>query len=449
MIQHADYAQAIEDLKATEFRRFTDNFICMISMTPEGEEPLDWFDPEWVSISHNAACLARVAKQGGLKGLVFDAEEYGHSLIWSYNPRGAGTGKSSDEYLKKVRERGQEFIRAVNQEYPDITILALGGYEWPYRSYGKPAVAGEKDYRLLAAFYDGICEAATPETVLVDGYEQGYSRFGLINSKAYVDARKFVMVTCKNAVSQDTAAFDKHVQMGFPVWPDYWDGERLPFFKDHPSRNPFTPGMFRTSLANALANTDKYVWIYNQGMGWWTGDAPGAYVDALEFARTGPGKKKYPDEFKAPCPALDLPLSGWKFSVDASAVGEKEGWQNPVFDDSSWQPFTMAESESGQQHYSGYGWYRLKFTAPAAVPSARYYIASDMVGKDVSMWVNGILVGRSSLDQNAAGSRCVSFEVTSAIKCGQENRLAIRILSGGTLCGLVKHVSQDLVVWSQ
>ena len=76
-----DYDYAIRDLKATKFKRFTDNFIQVISAPGS----VDWFDPEWSAVAHNAACLAKVAKQTGCVGIMFDPELYVEHQVWTYD----------------------------------------------------------------------------------------------------------------------------------------------------------------------------------------------------------------------------------------------------------------------------------------------------------------------------------------------------------------------------
>ena len=62
---------ALADLKATRFRRFTDNFL-RFNTTPA---KVDWFD-DFSAILHNARMVARFCKEGRVKGILFDAEAY-------------------------------------------------------------------------------------------------------------------------------------------------------------------------------------------------------------------------------------------------------------------------------------------------------------------------------------------------------------------------------------
>ncbi|MGC8863594.1 MAG: hypothetical protein ACP5R5_12575 [Armatimonadota bacterium] len=157
----------IEDLKATRFRRFTENFV-QLTVYP-GD--VDWFDPAWTNIAHNCALLARVARVTGCKGIMFDPEAYGKP-IWQYSAfdpehKEAHTFK---QYACQVRLRGREFMSAINAEYPDITLLCLFGPSTGTVNWAeiKPEDSG---FGLLRYFFQGMLDVAAPGTIIVDGWE--------------------------------------------------------------------------------------------------------------------------------------------------------------------------------------------------------------------------------------------------------------------------------------
>ena len=281
-----DFERAIDDLKATKFKKFTDNFI----QTMSSPSSTDWFDPNWSNVLYNASLFARVAKQGGCKGIMFDPENY-TGRLWGYTmedgkPR---PGHTVEEYRAKARERGQEFIRAVNKEFADITILCLYGMSLPYVQIGGDMTQFDTaSYMLLAAFLDGMSEAATPKTVIVDGFEFSYP---YKQREEFVKARKVILEDSKK-VSQNPEAFAKHVRVGFGIFPDY--DVDTPWYTDPAdlSKNYFTPAGFRAAANYALETSDKYVWVYSSKMHWLDGVPPKEYVDALRLARKGPGTRK-------------------------------------------------------------------------------------------------------------------------------------------------------------
>lgn len=279
------FQQAIDDLKATKFKKLRYNFIQTMT-TPT---TTDWFDPNWSNVAYNASLFARVAKQGGCKGIMLDTEMYTKGL-WGYvMPDGKPhPGHTVQEYRDKARERGREFVQALNKEFPDITILCLYGMSLPYVQIGGDMTQFDSaSYMLLAPFIDGMSEAATPKTVIVDGFEFSYS---YKTREEFAKARK-VILEDSTKVSGDPKAFSKHVQVGFGLFPD--DDVDTPWHTDPSeySNNYFTLASFRAVANYALEESDKYVWVYSSKMHWLDGTPPKDYVEALRLARKGPGAK--------------------------------------------------------------------------------------------------------------------------------------------------------------
>ena len=442
-----DFQRQIDDLKATRFRRFTDRFV-QFTVYPGN---VDWFDPEWSNIAHNAAILAKIAKMTGCKGIMFDPEPYG-TQVWGYTkfPKAWKNAHTFEEYQAKVRERGAEFMREINREFPDITLLCLFGPSSP----GLQVVGcrpQDCNLGLAQDFYEGMIDAATPDTVLVDGYEFSY---WYRSSAEYAKGRETMLVDTRK-LYHNQKAFDKHVRAGFGVWADA-DWRRIGFGCVDFSRNYFTPKGLQESLFNALNSSDKYVWVYTEKLRWWNQrNAPSAYVKALELARTGagPGQKVTPklvevhaDKIKGYSDAdtfaemrktmteiFDLPKDGWRFARDEDNTGEKQGWNRPDFDDSKWRTISIGKfwEEQGEKDYDGYAWYRTTFTAPTVETGKRVFLAIGAADESAWIWMNGEYVGKQEKQWNAP----FAPDVTDAIKMGDKNSVAIKvhdtILAGG------------------
>ena len=68
-----EFADCVRDLQAAQPKQATNNFL-MVYANP-GD--VDWFDDAgWREVVDHWRLLARVAKQGGLRGLLYDAEPY-------------------------------------------------------------------------------------------------------------------------------------------------------------------------------------------------------------------------------------------------------------------------------------------------------------------------------------------------------------------------------------
>ena len=277
-----NYEHAIADLKAAASKKFTDNFIAIVSQT---DADFDWFDDAaWADVLHNVAIMGRIAKQGGCVGLMFDPEEYA-GPIWSYArmPEAVRAKHTYEAYAAKVKQRGGELIKAVNAEFADVKILTLFGpylfaqnVNWIGRSR-----ASEANYNLLGPFYDGVLTAANEKTTLIDGYEQSY---GFTAEDQFVAGRRDILTEAR-AHSLVPEQFDKHVRVGFGLWLDNQSGAKGGWFPDEPTKNHFTPEQWRSAVHSAMKHSDGYVWIYNERARWWDADPGSAYVEAMRRAR--------------------------------------------------------------------------------------------------------------------------------------------------------------------
>ncbi|HUO10805.1 MAG TPA: glycoside hydrolase family 2 TIM barrel-domain containing protein [Phycisphaerae bacterium] len=123
----------------------------------------------------------------------------------------------------------------------------------------------------------------------------------------------------------------------------------------------------------------------------------------------------------------------WKFSRDDAVGAEVAG-----FDDKGWDAVQLphdwsiggaiekgnATGSAGGFFPAGVGWYRKTFVAPAAWGGGgkRVTIGFDGVYMLSEVWVNGQKVG-----EHAYGYTPFSFDVTSHLKVGAENTIAVRV----------------------
>lgn len=74
-IRFEDFSEAIADLKATKFKRFKDNFLWVWISPNPGVVSADFFD-DYSVVVNNWKVAARIAKEGGYRGLFVDTEQY-------------------------------------------------------------------------------------------------------------------------------------------------------------------------------------------------------------------------------------------------------------------------------------------------------------------------------------------------------------------------------------
>ena len=265
-----DFSQAVADLKATEFKRFTDNFMDFPTTVNnwgftvgDGElkphpvsytfDNVDWFNKGWSKIAENGAVAAYVAREGGLKGLLMDVEPYGGgSGVWkqpflysTYRKACLASGvtpRSREECVARIRRRGREFIEAVTAVYPEITIIIIHHTGWTRDSMVEPFVKGMLESRGKAT--------------LIDGGEGGYP---LITYREFTRLRESAESSHRTDKLLDT------IEYAFGVWVDHtpnkyggWHTDPADFDKNYRS-----PSELEHTLHGALTAADRYVWLYS------------------------------------------------------------------------------------------------------------------------------------------------------------------------------------------
>ena len=292
--------KAVRDLKATDFRNFTDCF-ARFNTTP-GD--VDWFGSDFSTVVNNIRLASWVCKQGGVKGIFFDTEYY-QSRLWEYHKQPFAQTKSYQEYAAQLRKRGAEVMQAFQSEYPQITIILSYGYSapwvdaypWPYVT-GKDAFPEKSNdprklefvaYGLQAPFMDGMIDAAGPKVRLIDGSEFTYthSRQQEFLKARQVFRQEVLPLVAENARTKYPKVFSQALALWIDVnWrqPGGWSSSDF-------THNYWQPDEFQLALTNALKHTDEYVWLYSEHVCWLppSVNVPSAYLDAVRNARKAAG----------------------------------------------------------------------------------------------------------------------------------------------------------------
>jgi len=118
---------------------------------------------------------------------------------------------------------------------------------------------------------------------------------------------------------------------------------------------------------------------------------------------------------------------GWQFRPDPQDAGVEQRWFAIDASTKDWSPIHVARFwEEENWDYDGAGWYRVTFSFE---PKKNQTVKLAIGGADetVTAWMNAELVGSNDSDGETAWDRVVTFDVTSALRSG-ENQLTLRVL---------------------
>ena len=291
------YEPAIQDLQAAPASTNLDsNFLHML--TTNNTEVMDWYDDAWWDqITHNVGTLAKVANEGGLKGLLIDPERYGFNM-WNFpdlqNPDAEWGGlpqvygnRTWNQVRSKVRQRGREFGGAINDEYPDSTIMFFHSMSYAalqvnHDSLNRWPSLEMAPFGLMGPFLDGILEGTSAGTTIVDANSWSHQP---TSTSDFELGRQLVSVDGL-ALSEVPELYADKVKVGFTLRTSYDPSEGGPgdmFDPDDPDSNFFSPAELESSLIEAIEHGDGYVLFWEGHANWWLDSATATPADGAPF----------------------------------------------------------------------------------------------------------------------------------------------------------------------
>ncbi|WP_164976310.1 malectin domain-containing carbohydrate-binding protein [Oleiharenicola lentus] len=121
--------------------------------------------------------------------------------------------------------------------------------------------------------------------------------------------------------------------------------------------------------------------------------------------------------------------TGWRTIADDDDRTKYDGFEQPGYDDSSWQRVDVPHNWDdyggarrlvhGNRH--GYAWYRRSFEIKPWEKGRRAFLFFEGVGSYATVWVNGKLAGK-----HAGGRTTFTLDVTDLLKSDGPNLLAVR-----------------------
>lgn len=265
-----DFTNALTDLRAAKTTTCRETFLMLYSNPGD----VDWFDDAgWREVVNHWRLIARLAKQGGLRGLLYDAEPYVKPFKQFCYAAQPNAGKHSfSEYRAKARERGKEVMRAVGEEFPDCIVFSYRLFSdmLPLLDSGDLVRSLEPDtYGLQPSFVDGWMDAAPATITIIEGTEDiGYransaSAYNAAFTRERLRLPEFL-------VSENREKFARMLRIGQSLYLDaYVNPPGDPWTIDHTGSTPAR--RLAANISSALAASDGLVWLYGEHSRWWPG----------------------------------------------------------------------------------------------------------------------------------------------------------------------------------
>ena len=310
-------ADARRDLLATRWAHCTENRLWVTvrdGTTEDNDRKAPALtDSDWKIVCANIALVARLARQTRLVGLVVDTEMYTNYATGELYPFGRFDRET-------WRRRGREWMRAVQSEFPDISLLFFFSWGPEHEPGGWPG------YENLKPFMDGILDEIREPAHIIHGWE---STFWFGGRRRMPDGKMFdypgdrktfrdhaALIKSWRSLSANPAKYDKFVRLGMGAWmeSDPWN-----LYPGWPS------GMMEelpwSNLSLTLAYSESTVWV-------WSGhtDYPRTPTERNPFlwslvnqTRRGrfPGPPAFDETFQT-----DPTRHGWAFDFDILDAGK-------------------------------------------------------------------------------------------------------------------------------
>lgn len=223
-------------------------------------------DAAWANVAGSMRTVAWLAKEGGLRGLYVDPEDY--KRVSQFVRR--ADELPYDELCELVRRRAREVFGPVFEEYPDVRIhfFWLLSHLEHYAKADRADVVNmlRDDENLWPAFVNGILDVMTPGARLSDGDEDSYRYLS--------DSNGFARGACNQrkvwqalVAPENRAKYLSQVGYSPSIYLDMFVSREGSTWYKGPVEG-FRLERMRRDVVQALDVADDYVWLYGEHSPW-------------------------------------------------------------------------------------------------------------------------------------------------------------------------------------
>lgn len=247
-------------------------------------------DAAWAVVETNFAVVARLAKEGNLKGFVIDEEDYNSAFQFYLDPKADG---SFEETAALARKRGAQLFSALYREHPQPLLLffRLLVSETHYRWIRNPAALVRSKGHLWPAFVNGILDVTPSGTQIIDGNESVGYRGEAANCDFWKSASQQHTAALTLVYPENRARYRECIRAGFGLYMDSYviDNEKSVWYKGPLDGSRLS--RFEENLSQAAAASDGYLWLYSESKAYvpWKGVRDPKWIKAQTWERALPG----------------------------------------------------------------------------------------------------------------------------------------------------------------
>lgn len=140
-------------------------------------------------------------------------------------------------------------------------------------------------------------------------------------------------------------------------------------------------------------------------------------------------------------------LAPLRFHTDPGDEGKAAGWADPAFDDRAWATLLAGKAWEDQGiAYDGVAWYRIAVSIPASFAGSPVKLVSTGVDDEYDVFVNGQAMGHHGGAGQSVYNRTTETRIERALRPGETNVLALRVVDWGGGGGLTRHLDVKRVV---
>jgi len=135
----------------------------------------------------------------------------------------------------------------------------------------------------------------------------------------------------------------------------------------------------------------------------------------------------------------------WQIAFDRENEGLEKNWHRPGQFPEHEAPEIPVPScwEEHEEDYEGVAWYTREIAIPADWQGQVVRLRFGAVNAHAEVWLNGDMVGGKT-----SGYTPIEFDVTQLLRCGQQNRLVVRVVGPAVRSERVGHyVSNETAHW--